>query len=71
MAWIASVSQEGKLGNCLWFLYNQMSAFLAQKLEAVGESVAEWMVLWEFYDAREASPSNLARRSPRPGGDAT
>ena len=56
------VGQEGKLGNCLWFLYNQMSNSLARKLEAVGVSVAEWMVLRELYQVGEASPSNLARR---------
>lgn len=50
------------LGYWLRYVSNHVSHAFALKLEALGVTVAEWVLLRELYDARRVSPSRLAAR---------
>jgi DNA-binding MarR family transcriptional regulator len=53
-------SLESHLGYWLRAVSNQVSASFARKVEALGVSVAEWVVLRLLYDSGSAPPSELA-----------
>lgn len=53
---------EDHLGYWLRFVSNHVSHAFAVKLEELGVTVAEWVVLRELYDADVLAPSALAER---------
>ena len=50
------------LGYWLRFVSNHVSHSFARKLEALGVTVAEWVILREMHDEEEFSPSRLAEK---------
>lgn len=53
---------EDHLGYWLRFVSNQVSHAFAAKLEGLGVTVAEWVVLRELYEDEALAPSVLAER---------
>lgn len=51
---------ESHLGYWLRFVSNHVSHAFAQKVEACGATVAEWVVLRELYDHEARAPSEVA-----------
>ncbi|MCW5693851.1 MAG: MarR family transcriptional regulator [Pseudolabrys sp.] len=56
----AVASLESHLGYWLRAVSNQVSGAFAGKVEALGVSVAEWVILRLLFDKRGAAPSELA-----------
>lgn len=54
---------EAHTGYWLRFLSNAVSHRFARKLEGVGVTVAEWVLLREMYEATSCAPSALASRT--------
>jgi DNA-binding MarR family transcriptional regulator len=53
---------EAHLGYWLRFVSNHVSHAFRRKIEARGVTVAEWVVLRELFDRRDAAPSEIAAR---------
>jgi len=54
---------EAHLGYWLRFVSNHVSHAFARKVEDLGVTVAEWVILREMYSADSSAPSELAERT--------
>ena len=57
---------EAHLGYWLRYVSNHVSHAFSMKLEALGVTVAEWVVLRELHDEDAVAPSAIARTAARP-----
>jgi DNA-binding MarR family transcriptional regulator len=53
---------EAHLGYWLRYVSNAVSHRFQQKVQAKGVTVAEWVVLRELFEAKDAAPSGIAAR---------
>lgn len=53
---------EAHVGYWLRYVSNHVSHAFAQRVEAQGVTVAEWVLLRELFDSKEVNPSQLATK---------